>query len=74
MRQLQQCPHCGVRLVPKPEEMLALRTRAGLTQRGLAEKLGVKSSYIAYLEAGRRQPSGDFILRYRKIEKTLDKK
>ncbi len=71
MKQLQQCPNCGTRLMPSPKEMLELRTTAGLTQRAMAALLGVKASFVAYLEAGKRHPSGDFILRYRKVEKAL---
>ncbi len=33
------------------------RQKLGLTQRGLAAKVGVKSSHIAYIEGGRRRPS-----------------
>ena len=33
------------------------RQTRGLTQRQLAEMLGVKGSHIAYLESGRRKPS-----------------
>ena len=33
------------------------RQMRGLTQRQLAEMLGVKGSHIAYLESGRRKPS-----------------
>ena len=33
------------------------RKTRGLTQRQLAEMLGVKGSHIAYLESGRRKPS-----------------
>jgi transcriptional regulator with XRE-family HTH domain len=40
----------------------------------MAGYLGVKSSHIAYLENGRRSPSGDLILRYRKIEQRLRSK
>ena len=71
MKQLQKCPNCGVRLVPRPAEIRDLRVNAGLTQREMANQLGVKSSHVAYLENGRRSPSGDLILRYRKVEKTL---
>ncbi len=71
MKQLQKCPNCGVRLVPRPAEIRDLRLTAGLTQREMANQLGVKSSHVAYLENGRRSPSGDLILRYRKVEKTL---
>ena len=37
-----------------------LRTRreaAGLTQRSLAQKLGVEASHVAFIETGRRRPS-----------------
>ena len=71
MKQLQKCPNCGIRLVPRPAEIRDLRISAGLTQREMANQLGVKSSHVAYLENGRRSPSGDLILRYRKVEKTL---
>lgn len=33
------------------------RGNAGLTQRQVAQEIGVKPSYVAYLEAGQRQPS-----------------
>lgn len=33
------------------------RHALGLSQRALAEKLGVKASHVAYLETGRRKPS-----------------
>ena len=71
MKQLQKCPSCGARLVPHPGEMRDLRLFAELTQREMAAYLGVKSSHVAYLENGRRSPSGDLILRYRKVERML---
>ena len=71
MKQLQKCPNCGVRLVPRPAEIRDLRLFAELTQREMAKLLGVKSSHVAYLENGRRSPSGDLILRYRKVERML---
>ena len=73
MKQLQKCPNCGVRLVPKPQEFRDLRVSAQLTQREMAKHLGVKSSHVAYLENGRRLPSGDLILRYRNVEQKLTK-
>ncbi len=33
------------------------RNAVGLTQRQVAQEIGVKPSYVAYLEAGERQPS-----------------
>ena len=74
MNQLETCPHCGMRLVPSPAEIRELRTAAGLSQDELAERLGVRGTYISYLEKGRRNPSGDFVLRYRKIERALQTK
>ncbi len=71
MNHLLECPNCRTRLVPHPEEMRSLRRFAGLTQREMAEHLGVKASHIAYLENGRRFPSGALILRYRKVEREL---
>jgi transcriptional regulator with XRE-family HTH domain len=71
MQQLLKCPSCGTRLVPRPEEIKDLRHFAELTQREMARYLGVKSSHVAYLENGRRFPSGDLILRYRKVERML---
>ncbi len=71
MKQLRKCPNCGTRLVPHPEEIRELRISAELTQREMAGYLGVKSSHVAYLENGRRSPSGDLILRYRKVERKL---
>lgn len=51
--------------------MRALRTRAGLSQRAMADRLGVTLTYIQFLEAGRRNPSGDLILQYWDIENGL---
>jgi transcriptional regulator with XRE-family HTH domain len=39
------------------------RKRAGLTQRGLAEKAGTTQSAIARLESGRTRPAFDDVLR-----------
>ncbi len=71
MKHLAKCPSCGTRLIPRPQEFKDLRKVASLTQREMAGYLGVKSSHVAYLENGRRSPSGDLILRYRKVEQKL---
>jgi len=39
------------------------REGLGLTQRSLAEKLGVEASHIAFIESGRRKPSLKLIAR-----------
>ncbi|HVN63240.1 MAG TPA: helix-turn-helix transcriptional regulator [Candidatus Binataceae bacterium] len=39
------------------------RREFSLSQRALAQKLGVKGSYVAYLEGGRRRPSFALITR-----------
>jgi transcriptional regulator with XRE-family HTH domain len=71
MKQLQKCPNCGTRLVPRPREFKDLRLFAELTQREMASYLGVKSSHVAYLENGRRAASGALILRFRRVERML---
>lgn len=71
MLQLEFCPKCKTRLVPRPAEVKRLRQLAGLTQRQLAALLKVKASHIAYLESGTRYPSGRLILRYRAVENRL---
>ena len=70
MAHLKTCPDCGAKLVPDPKEFLAFRESAGMTQRDVAAALKVKASHIAYLENGRRNPSGDFIIRWRKFVKS----
>src|SRR5215467_7851145 len=39
------------------ETVRSRRESLGLTQRSLAEKLGVEASHIAFIESGRRKPS-----------------
>lgn len=39
------------------EELIRLRTKKGLTQRGLAKEVGLSASTISSLEKGARQPS-----------------
>jgi transcriptional regulator with XRE-family HTH domain len=45
------------------------RTTAGLTQRQVAQDIGVKPSYVAYLEAGQRQPSLNLAIRLAELMK-----
>jgi transcriptional regulator with XRE-family HTH domain len=39
------------------ELLRARRAALGLTQRSLAQKLGVQASHVAFIESGRRKPS-----------------
>jgi len=39
------------------EFLKARRAALGLTQRSLAQKLGVEASHVAFIESGRRKPS-----------------
>jgi transcriptional regulator with XRE-family HTH domain len=43
--------------------LLSVRQRAGLTQRQLADRAGTSATAISAIEAGRRQPSLDTLLR-----------
>lgn len=45
-------------------ELTAARTRAGLTQAQLAERMGTTQSAVARLESGRRLPSMATLLRF----------
>lgn len=45
-------------------ELVAARSRAGLTQAEVAERMGTTQSVIARLEGGKRQPSMRTVQRY----------
>ena len=45
-------------------ELIAARTRAGLTQADVAARMGTTQSTVARLESGRRQPSLRTVQRY----------
>lgn len=45
-------------------ELIAARTRAGLTQTEVAERMGTSQSTVARLESGKRQPSLRTVQRY----------
>lgn len=45
-------------------ELIAARTRVGLTQAEVAERMGTTQSVIARLEGGKRQPSMRTVQRY----------
>ena len=53
--------------------MKRLRHSAGISQHRLAAMLEVSAPYIVYLESGRNNPSANFILRYRAVEKVLQR-
>lgn len=46
------------------EEMIRVRSEAGLTQEALAERMGTTQSAIARLEGGRVSPSVETLRRY----------
>ena len=41
--------------------VMVARTRAGLSKRELAVRIGVHASYITHIEAGRKKPSLDVL-------------
>jgi transcriptional regulator with XRE-family HTH domain len=45
------------------ERVRSRREGLGLTQRSLAEKLGVEASHVAFIETGRRKPSLKLVAR-----------
>jgi transcriptional regulator with XRE-family HTH domain len=45
------------------EFLKARREALGLTQRALAQKLGVEASHVAFIESGRRKPSLKLVAR-----------
>lgn len=52
-------------------QLIEIRAKKHLTQKGLAKKLGTKQSAIARLEAGRGNPTLEFL---QKTAKALNKK
>ena len=48
--------------VPPPQQIRDARTAAGLTQRQLAERVGIRQSRIADYEAGRVEPAASKFL------------
>jgi transcriptional regulator with XRE-family HTH domain len=64
---MTHCPNCGARIVPTPREFKQWREAAGLTQRKIAVLLKISAAHVAYLEQGRRSPSGLLIERYQRF-------
>src|SRR5262245_39593726 len=52
-------------------EILRLRTRAGITLRSFAEKIGVSAPYVSDIEHDRRRPSDDVLRRIAKELKSV---
>lgn len=50
--------------LPEPHQRAALRKATGLTQKELADILGVDRSAIANWESGRRNPAGTNLVDY----------
>ena len=71
MKQLQKCPvWCPAGAASQGDSRPAVVSPALATRDGELSR-GRNSSHVAYLENGRRSPSGDLILRYRKVEQKL---
>jgi transcriptional regulator with XRE-family HTH domain len=52
-------------------EILRLRTRAGITLRAFAEKIGVSAPYVSDIEHERRRPSDEVLRRIAKELKSV---
>jgi transcriptional regulator with XRE-family HTH domain len=50
--------------LPSPYQRRRLRRKAGLTQRDIAEAIGVRRVTITAYEAGRRTPQGETLAQY----------
>jgi transcriptional regulator with XRE-family HTH domain len=50
--------------LPDPAYLKAIRQKSGLTQREVAEAIGVTPGAVKHYEAGRRHPRGDNLTRY----------
>lgn len=57
-----------------PENVLPLRSKLGLTQTELADRLGVSQPLVARWEAGNRVPSGPAAILLKQLEKQTPKK
>ncbi|HET9326422.1 MAG TPA: helix-turn-helix transcriptional regulator [Candidatus Eisenbacteria bacterium] len=57
--------------LPKPAERRALREAAGLTQRELADTMGVDRTTVAHWESGRHTPNGKLLDAYVDALRTL---
>jgi len=57
-----------------PESVFPLRSKLGLTQTELADRLGVSQPLVARWEAGDRVPSGPAAILLRQLDKQSSKK
>lgn len=65
--------HFDMPPIPTPEELRAMRLRAGLTQSEVARRAGVSQSLIARIETGKVNPRVSTLLRiYRALETFLE--
>ncbi len=46
-----------------PSKLRLLRERRGLSQKELAAELGFTNAHVSYLEAGKRNPTGEVVLK-----------
>jgi transcriptional regulator with XRE-family HTH domain len=58
-----RAPGAMKRMNKLAESLRTRREALGLTQRALAQKLGVEASHVAFIESGRRKPSLKLVAR-----------
>ena len=71
------CYHEGMEMATvqfDPEHVLPIRTKLGLTQTELAERVGVSQPTVAMWEAGQRTPSGSATILLRKLQEQAETK
>lgn len=59
------------RSLPPPEVRRDIRQRAGVSQRTLADELGVTRATVSRWEAGRRTPAGPLLAHYSEVLQQL---
>jgi len=67
---LGKCPHCkgkGKVKTVVPEALREIRAKAGLTLAQLGKKIGFSSMYLSDIETGRRNPTAQIVLLYKKL-------
>jgi transcriptional regulator with XRE-family HTH domain len=61
---VEVCPYCNRKIRPDGAEIKAIRELSGLSCARFGEELGVSTSHIVFLEAGRRQMGAELVPRY----------